>query len=81
MEEAVDCDGSECRRAVHDSEAELEPLPPHYHLIAFGRSQMPDRVAMRSVESCRLMYTNPRTDTSTFAQQLPISERFPLFII
>jgi hypothetical protein len=37
MEEAVDCDGSECRRAVHDSEGELEPLPPHYHLIAFGR--------------------------------------------
>jgi hypothetical protein len=37
MEEAVDCDGSECGRAIHDSDGELEPLPPHYHLISFGR--------------------------------------------
>ena len=37
MEEAAGCDGSECRRAVHDSEGEPGPLPPHYHLIAVGR--------------------------------------------
>jgi hypothetical protein len=37
MEGAVDCDGSECGRAVHDPDGELEPLPPHYHLIGFGK--------------------------------------------
>ena len=37
-EEAVDCDGAECGRAIHDAEGELEPLSPHYHLIVFGRS-------------------------------------------
>ena len=37
MEEAVDCDGSMCSRTVHDADGELDPLPPHYHLIAFGR--------------------------------------------
>jgi hypothetical protein len=36
-EEAMYCDGSVCRRAAHDEEGELEPLPPHYHLIAFGK--------------------------------------------
>jgi hypothetical protein len=37
IEEAADCDGSECGRAVHDTEGELEPLPPHFHMIAFGK--------------------------------------------
>jgi hypothetical protein len=36
-EGAVDCDGSECGRAFYDSGGKLEPVPPHYHLIAFGR--------------------------------------------
>jgi hypothetical protein len=37
IEDAADCDGSECGRALHDSEGELEPLPPHFHLVALGR--------------------------------------------
>jgi len=37
IEVAVDCDGSDCGRALHDNQGELEPLPPHYHMIAFGR--------------------------------------------
>jgi hypothetical protein len=38
IEEAADCDGSECLRAAFDEDGELEPLPPHYHLIATGRN-------------------------------------------
>jgi hypothetical protein len=37
IEEAADCDGSECGRAVHDAEGELEPLAPHFHMIALGK--------------------------------------------
>ncbi len=37
IEDAADCDGSECGRAVHDTEGQLEQLPPHFHIIALGR--------------------------------------------
>jgi hypothetical protein len=37
IEEAADCDGCECGRALHDAEGNLEPLPPHFHMVVFGR--------------------------------------------
>jgi hypothetical protein len=37
IEQAADCDGSECGRCVHDAEGELEQLPPHFHLIVLGK--------------------------------------------
>ena len=37
VEEAADCDGSDCGCAVHDAEGELEQLPPHFHMIVLGK--------------------------------------------
>jgi len=37
IEAAVDCDCSDCGRHWYDSEGELEPLPPHFHLIVLGK--------------------------------------------
>ena len=33
IEEAIDCDGSECGSAVRDEDENLLDLPPHYHLV------------------------------------------------
>lgn len=54
IESAIDCDGSECGRAVHNDDGSLVDLPPHYHLVesqvgawtrnyAFG-GQLPDDI-------------------------------------
>jgi hypothetical protein len=70
VEEAVDCDGSESRRAVHDSEGELEPLPPHYHLTALGR--FPDAGPHCYAIGGELpvdVYESTRTATRTFASE------------
>jgi hypothetical protein len=37
-EEALFCDGSECRSAVFSEDGELELLPPHWHVIEKGKS-------------------------------------------
>ncbi len=37
-EDAVSCDGSECRAAVFSDDGELELLRPHWHMIVKGRS-------------------------------------------
>jgi hypothetical protein len=33
IESAIDCDGSECGRAVPNEDGSLIDLPPHYHLV------------------------------------------------
>jgi hypothetical protein len=33
IEQAIDCYGEECGCAFHDDEGNLEPLPPHDHLV------------------------------------------------
>ncbi len=37
-EEAVFCDGSECRAAIFSEDGELELLQPHWHMIVKGKS-------------------------------------------
>src|ERR1035437_10172692 len=48
-------DGSECGRAVHDTEGDLETLPPHFRMIALGRIPDADHAATRLAENCRKM--------------------------
>jgi hypothetical protein len=36
IEEAIDCDGSECGSAFHDEDGVLEDLPAHFHLKVSG---------------------------------------------
>jgi hypothetical protein len=33
IEQAIDCDGSECRRTAYDDDGNLVDLPPHFHWI------------------------------------------------
>ena len=49
-------DGSECARAVHDTEGDLETLPPHFRMIALGRIPDADHAATRLAENCRKMF-------------------------
>jgi hypothetical protein len=38
IEEALECDGSECRAAMPGDNGELELLSPHWHVTEKGRS-------------------------------------------
>lgn len=49
-------DGSECARAVHDTEGDLETLPPHFRMIALGRIPDADHAATRLAGNCRKMF-------------------------
>ena len=49
-------DGSECGRAVHDTEGDLETLPPHFRMIALARIPDADHAATRLAENCRKMF-------------------------
>lgn len=36
IEDAPQCDGSECGWIEHDSDGDLKQVPPHYHMIVSG---------------------------------------------
>ena len=73
IETAYDCHGEECNETVFSADGELEPRPPHYHLVESGKQpEAGPRCVAIGLESARSTTHRVAPDVATRGVTLPL---------